>query len=143
MQLRPSVKLILAAYGACGLAEGLIIAYWLVHNPHPNPVLLLMVLPFAAQIWAATRHAAKLATLLTVSDGRVKFETGMMSRSTRTIDLNKVQDVRIDQSPLQRLLDVGDLSLETAGETSRLVMTAIDKPHQIADELLSLARHEH
>jgi len=143
MQVRQSVKLILAAYAVCGLMEGLIVAYWLVSEPRSNRIWLLFIIPIVLQIIAAKRHAEKLASTLTVSDGRIRYETGMLSRTTRTLELAKVQDVRVDQSPLQRLLDMGDLSLETAGESGRLVMTAIDRPRAVADELLDLARKSH
>lgn len=140
MLLRPSVKLILAAYGACGVLEGLIIAFWLLSEPRQNAVLALLVIPFIGQILAAKRHAERLATQLQVADGRIKFETGMFSKTTRAMELTKVQDVRVDQTPMQRLLDTGDLSLETAGETGRLTLGSVDRPHAAAEELLNLAR---
>jgi putative membrane protein len=141
MQVRQSVKMVLAAYAVCGLVEGLLIAYWVVSNPHPRPAFwLLLLIPFVGQIMAAKNHAMKLSSSLTVNDGRIRYESGMVSRTTRTLELAKVQDVRIDQTPMQRLLNLGDLSLETAGESGRLVMASIDRPQEIADELLNLAR---
>ena len=140
MQVRQSLKLVLAAYAACGIVEGLIVAYWLVSDPRPGWVWPLFLIPILGQIWAAKRHTEKLSSTLTVDDGRIRYETGMLSRTTRTLELAKVQDVRIDQSPLQRILDMGDLSLETAGENGRLTMPSIDRPRAIADELLNLAR---
>jgi putative membrane protein len=142
MQVRQSVKMVLAAYGACGLIEGLLIAYWLVSDPRPGAAFwLLLLIPLAGQLWAAKRHAEKLASLLTVADGRIRYESGMLSRTTRTLELAKVQDVRVDQTPLQRILNLGDLSLETAGESGRLTMPSIDRPREVADELLNIARH--
>jgi membrane protein YdbS with pleckstrin-like domain len=143
MQVRPSVKLVLAAYAACGLMEGLIAVLWFMSGPpRANWVWLLMAIPFVGQIMAASRHANKLATELKVDDGRIRFVTGMMSKSTRTLELDKVQDVRVDQTPMQRLLGMGDISLETAGESGRLALAAIDDPHKVADELLNLARQK-
>ena len=141
LEVRQSVKLVLAAYAACGILEGLIVAYWLVSDPRPNQVLFLLIIPFAGQIWAASRHANKLSSTLSISDGRIRYESGILSRTTRTLELAKIQDVRVDQSPMQRLLNMGDLSLESAGETGRLSMPSIDRPREIADELLNLARH--
>jgi membrane protein YdbS with pleckstrin-like domain len=143
MLLRPSVKLILAAYAFCGLLEGLILAYWLVSDPRQNAALVLMLIPFAGQVMAAKRHAERLSTQLQVADGRIKFETGLFNKSTRALELTKVQDVRVDQTPLQRVLNTGDLSLETAGETGRLTLGSVDRPHAVAEELLNLARRGH
>jgi hypothetical protein len=38
------------------------------------------------------------------------------------------------------MLSIGNLSLETAGETSRIVMPSVDQPHEAADRILALSR---
>ena len=77
---------------------------------------------------------------LTLADGKLRYQTGMLSRSTRTMELSKVQDVRVDQSLMQRIVGTGDISIETAGETSRLTMTNIDQPQSVADAILEAAQ---
>ena len=42
----------------------------------------------------------------------------------------------MDQSLGQRLFGVGDLSIETAGETSRLTVRSIDEPQEVADRIM-------
>ena len=64
-----------------------------------------------------------------------------MSKSTRLIQLPKVQDVRVLQSMGQRMLSVGDISIETAGENSRLVVENLDSPQQLAEQITDLAGH--
>jgi hypothetical protein len=56
------------------------------------------------------------------------------------MELSKVQDVRYDQTLGQRMINTGDLSLETAGETSRIVMPSIDRPKEVAEHILELSR---
>jgi putative membrane protein len=73
---------------------------------------------------------------LTVSSDKLRFETGFLAKSTRTIQLAKVQDVRVDQSLKQRVFGVGTLSIETAGEGSRLAVGDIDQPQALADEIM-------
>jgi uncharacterized membrane protein YdbT with pleckstrin-like domain len=65
----------------------------------------------------------------------------MMSKSTRLIQLPKVQDVRVIQSVGQRMFGVGDISIETAGENSRLVVENLDSPQQLAEQITDLAGH--
>jgi uncharacterized membrane protein YdbT with pleckstrin-like domain len=67
---------------------------------------------------------------------------GLLSKTTRNIQLSKVQDVRVDQSLGQRMLGVGNISIETSGETSRLTVANIDSPHAVADEIIA-ASQEH
>jgi hypothetical protein len=38
------------------------------------------------------------------------------------------------------MMNVGDLSLETAGESSRIVMASIDRPKEAAEHILELSR---
>ena len=68
---------------------------------------------------------------------RLRYETGLASKSTRTIQLAKIQDVRVDQRLSQRIFNVGDLSIETAGEASRLTIHNVDDPQGLADEVMS------
>jgi membrane protein YdbS with pleckstrin-like domain len=80
-------------------------------------------------------------TKTTVAGDRLRYETGLFAKSTRTLQLSKLQDVRVDQSVTQRMFGIGSLSLETSGETSRLTLDDVDNPQAVADELLNRAQH--
>ena len=41
---------------------------------------------------------------------------------------------------MQRVFNVGDLSIETAGEASRLTLANVDDPHKLADEIMNRAQ---
>jgi uncharacterized membrane protein YdbT with pleckstrin-like domain len=51
-----------------------------------------------------------------------------------------VQDVRVEQRLSQRIFNVGNLSIETAGEASRLTLLRVDDPHKLAEEILNRAQ---
>ena len=55
------------------------------------------------------------------------------------MEIKKVQDVRVDQTLGQRILGMGDISIETAGDSSRLTMRSIDRPQVVADQILDAA----
>jgi len=135
--VHPTLKFVHAAYGA---ALAVIVAGFVLQHefwstaPWWSPLVLCVLL-----LWAATRHIKRLAMKLTVSLDKLRFETGILSKSTRTIQLAKVQDVRVDQSLKQRMVGVGTLSIETAGEASRLVIHDIDQPQTLADEIMRRA----
>ena len=94
-------------------------------------------LPFVLLIWPVRRHIQRQFTRATIAGDRLRYEVGMMSKSTRNISLPKVQDARVDQSVMQRMLGVGNLSIETAGEASRLTLRNVDDPQKVADEILA------
>ena len=55
------------------------------------------------------------------------------------MEVSKVQDVRVEQTFMDRLLNLGTISIETAGETSRLTMAGMEEPQQVADSILEAA----
>jgi uncharacterized membrane protein YdbT with pleckstrin-like domain len=62
-----------------------------------------------------------------------------LSKTTRTILVSRIQDLTVHQRIGQRIFGVGDLSIETAGEASRLTIPEIDRPQEIADHINQLA----
>ena len=137
--VRPSMKFIRLGYVVVIL---LIIAAAVAQNQCKDslpPSLPQWAIPAAFAlllIWPITRHWEQRFTKMTMIGDKLRYETGMLSKATRTIQLSKVQDVTVKQSLGQRLGGVGDLSIETAGESSRLTFPNIDRPQVIADKII-------
>lgn len=101
----------------------------------------VMGLPVLLLIWPIRRHMAQRFTKATIAGDKLRYEVGALSKSTRNISLPKVQDARVDQSVIQRMFGVGNLSIETAGEASRLTMRNVDEPQKVADEILAASHN--
>jgi uncharacterized membrane protein YdbT with pleckstrin-like domain len=125
---------LLAAIVFLALEAGCLLSWNAVVGP------LVMAVPLLVLIWPAMRWLRRRLTKATIGGERLRYETGLLTKSTRTIQLPKVQDVRVDQSLFQRLVNVGDLSIETAGEASRLTVHNVDDPQALADEILNRAQ---
>ena len=131
----PTAKFIkVGAVLAAIVVIGLEILYWTQWNDGPRWV---MALPPLLMLWPALRYFKRQYTKATVTGDRLRYESGMASRSTRNIQLSKIQDVRVDQGVMQRMFGVGSLSIETAGESSRLTLLNVDKPQELADEIMN------
>ena len=91
-------------------------------------------------IWPAVRALRRKLTRTVITGDRLRYETGVAAKSTRNIQLSKIQDVRVDQRLMQRIFNVGDLSIETAGEASRLTIHNVDSPQSLADEIMDRAQ---
>jgi len=100
----------------------------------------LFVAPGILLLFVMIRHIQRRLVSLTVLGDRLRYESGLFSKTTRTIELVKVQDVRVDQTLGQRMVNIGDLSLETAGGSSRIEIDSVDRPQEAADHILELAR---
>lgn len=140
--IRPSMKQIKVGYL---LAVLVVVAAVVIHAKYleqqtpfpwlPAVSLLVLMLPIR-------RHIKRQAIKVTIDGDKLRYEAGLLSKTTRNIQLSKVQDVRVDQSIGQRILGVGDISIETSGETSRLTVDNIDGPQGVADEIIA-ASQEH
>ena len=139
--VRPTAKFIKAgAILAALVFLGLEIAYVAEWRDNDKltwvPIAAPLVLLWPAQRWLRRRFTKAVLT----ADHRLRYEVGITSKSTRNIQLSKVQDVRVDQRLAQRLWKVGDLSIETAGETSRLTILNVDDPQSLADDIMNRAQ---
>jgi uncharacterized membrane protein YdbT with pleckstrin-like domain len=135
--VRPSIKFVRFGYVAVFVLIGIALA---AASNYEAPLWLAAVAALLL-LWPAQRHLHLHFTKMTVTGDRLRYECGLLSKTTRTIQLSKVQDIRVDQSLGQRLAGVGNVSIETAGETSRLVVAGIDDPQGVADRLIE-ASHQ-
>ena len=136
LKVRPSAKLLIPLYLAAVAMSILIEVYR--RDSDPTLIYLHAISAFLI-LWTLLRHIGLNYTTLTVSGGKLRYQSGVMSRSTRTMEIKKVQDVRVDQTLGQRMLGMGDISIETAGDSSRLTMKSIDRPHAVAEQILDAA----
>ena len=132
--VRPTLKFIRAAYAV----EIVIVAACFIvrQQMYPDTPAWVPLLPGCLIVWTIVRHIRRLSMKVTITADKLRYEVGLLSKSTRTIQLAKIQDVRVDQSLPQRILGVGTLAIETAGESSRLAVEDIDRPQAIADEIM-------
>jgi uncharacterized membrane protein YdbT with pleckstrin-like domain len=136
LTIRPTLKFIQA--GAI-LAALVVVGLWIACWAYGAPQWVAYITP-AVLLWPAMRWLRRQFTKAVISGDRLRYATGVASRSTRNIQLSKLQDVRVDQRLAQRLWNVGDLSIETAGETSRLTIANVDGPQALADEIMNRAQ---
>jgi membrane protein YdbS with pleckstrin-like domain len=143
VRISTSVKTIQIGYIVCLLAAIGIAGYLLAIHNEDERMWALLALPALAAFYLMSRHIQRRLVKLTILEDRLRYEAGFLSKTTRTMELSKVQDVRVDQTVGQRMLNIGNLSLETAGESSRIVMPSVDRPHEAADRILELSRGRH
>lgn len=140
ISIRPTTKFLKAGTLACLIVSlGLESAYLALWQ-RAVPSHWVMILPALLLLWPAARWGRREASRTVVTADRLRYESGIASRTTRTIQLSKVQDVRVTQGVAQRMFNVGDISIETAGEASRLTLARVDDPHKLAEEILNRAQ---
>lgn len=141
MVVRPSIKLLKTAYIVAGVTIlSLAAAKAFDVLPFGEYWWVCFLPPLLYLIWIVTRHISLSLTRLVINEDRIRMETGLLSKQMHAIDVTKVHDVRVEQSVKQRVIGVGNLSVETAAHSSRIFMQDIDQPQVVADRILSLSR---
>jgi uncharacterized membrane protein YdbT with pleckstrin-like domain len=136
--VRPSLRLVRPLYYV-GFILLFVVAGLINNDREASGYYVLLIVPAIVLLWTVRLHLKQHFHLLTIGGGKLRYQTGMLSKTTRTMDLVKIQDVRVSQSLTQRILGVGSIYIETAGETGGLSMANIDQPQTVAEYILEIA----
>jgi membrane protein YdbS with pleckstrin-like domain len=99
---------------------------------------LVLVLGIAAAAIVLTVHWLRWRyTTFTLTDRRVMVGTGVLSRHTESIALDRVQDTAVRQSLLARVFRAGDVEIESAGRDGTEVLARIHDPQGFSNDLLN------
>ena len=134
--IHPTMKFIKLGYAGALLV---IIFFALANLWWQWPVWLAWLSPLLL-IWPLKSHLQNRMTRIAILEDKLRFDTGFLTKTTRTILISRIQDLTVSQRVSQRMFGIGDLSIETAGETSRLTIPQIDRPQDVADHIHELAR---
>ena len=102
-------------------------------------VILVLDLSFLARIFFSYLNLR--ATSYVIKKDGVHFHEGFFTRREKFIPVHKITDVRLIQAwPLQTLLGVGSIVLESAGFSSRLSMESVADPHTVYEHVKDLVK---
>jgi membrane protein YdbS with pleckstrin-like domain len=76
-------------------------------------------------------------TTFTLTDRRVVVGSGVLSRHTESIALDRVQDTAVRQSLVARIFRAGDVEIESAGRDGSEVLARIHDPQGFSNDLLT------
>lgn len=97
---------------------------------HPFLFLLLLISVvgiLAIGVWWVLHKGERLA----LSDREALLERGLLSRQRTEIALSSIRSVRITQSFGQRLFDVGNVELFSAGDVAEIAVRNMPRPGRI------------
>jgi uncharacterized membrane protein YdbT with pleckstrin-like domain len=85
----------------------------------------------ASAVWLLSRYGRWLTTHFVITNRRVIFRTGLLTKRGIEIPIDRVNTVYFHQSVWGRLVGVGDLLIESGGETGQQRFTDIRQPDRI------------
>ncbi|MDE3198217.1 MAG: PH domain-containing protein [Acidobacteriota bacterium] len=136
--VRPSMKTVWAGYVFAAIV--FIAGTWAYYRYLSDQPLWLTAIPLVAFLPPLRVHIRRKLVGMRLFEGHLTVESGFFTRTRRTVDVAKIQDVTFTQTLGQRLLGVGDLRFESAGESGSMGMRNVDRPRQIADLILEVAK---
>jgi putative membrane protein len=92
--------------------------------------VLLVSLFFRWLVWLRTHYH--------IGDDDIRIERGIISRTTRSIPYDRIQDVSIEQKPLARLMGLGEVKFETGGgegEDAKLSFVSVEEATRLRETI--------
>jgi len=134
--IRPSMKLIRVGYTLIFVLVFISVLVYANSSAVKHVPAWVAFLPALLFLWPLRNQVRRRFTQMILCGDKLRYETGIFTRSKRVIQLSKVQNVRVEQTLAQRLLRTGSISVETAGETSLLTMCNVDDPDQVTEAIM-------
>lgn len=127
------------------LLEALVVGVWsfvyfTILPPASQNILYLLAPVVVFSMLTSVAVLALNLTRLTIAPPQLNFESGLLTKTQRSFDLARIQDVRVEQSLAERMFGVGTISIETASAGGAIRMERIDSPKKVADQILAAAR---
>lgn len=85
----------------------------------------------ASAMWLMVRYSRWLTTHFVITNRRVIFRTGLLTKRGIEIPLERVTTVHFHQGVIERMLGAGDLLIESGGESGQQRFTDIRQPDRV------------
>ena len=86
------------------------------------------------------KHIQRRREVYTLTNYKLEMRYGLLAKTVRNIPLRNVQDVTVTSSVLQRLANLGDIVIDSASETGKILLSEIHHPERYADMILAELR---
>ena len=136
LDLHPHWRIFLAPGALVVLALAAVAIIAAVVDPQDPLVIWLAVIPAAiGLVWLGYRYTKWRTTHFVVTTDRVIYRSGVVSKAGQNIPLERINNVAFSQTVLERMLRVGDLVIESAGETGRQVFEDVLNPSRVENRI--------
>jgi uncharacterized membrane protein YdbT with pleckstrin-like domain len=82
------------------------------------------------------RHIQFRHTVYVLTNVKVEIQSGIFSKSAQSIPLRNIQNVTVSETFKERLINIGDVLIDTAAMEGKIMMSNIKNPRRYADLIL-------
>ena len=144
--LRPTLIFVLIRYGIAAvitIATAAVVG--IVSNRISGlsgPVAFAIILGVAIIVFSNPiyKHILRRRAVYTLTNHKLEMRYGIIAKITRNIPLRNIQDVTVTASVWQRLLNLGDIEIESASEAGKIILDDIHNPERYSNLILSELR---
>jgi len=135
LEIRPTLRFVVLGYLAVTALLVAAIAWWYLEG---TPVTQAAVAVAALlYIWPAIRHVQRRRIRCRLDGSNLRYEEGLLSTTARTIPVANIQDVTVRCGILQRIWGLGDIRIETAGDSASVEIDNVANPQPLAERILA------
>ncbi len=102
-------------------------------------IIVTLVVAAIAGMWLIVVWIRWQATAYTLTDQRIKIETGVFGRSSKTIPIDRIQDCTTKQTLFGRMLGYGRVEVDAAGAQGAEVLDHLPSPGAFRDQVFMLS----
>jgi uncharacterized membrane protein YdbT with pleckstrin-like domain len=102
-------------------------------------IIVTLVVAAIAGAWLIVVWIRWQSTAYTLTDQRIKIETGVFGRSSKTIPIDRIQDCTTKQTLFGRMLGYGRVEVDAAGAQGAEVLDHLPSPGAFRDQVFMLS----
>jgi uncharacterized membrane protein YdbT with pleckstrin-like domain len=141
--VRPTMIFVLVRYIVAALIVIGTAALMGVLSPRVSAqVAFLVILGVALLVFSnpVYKHILRKREVYTLTNHKLEMRYGIIAKIVRNIPLRNIQDVTVTASVWQRFLNLGDIEIDSASETGKIVLDDIHHPERYANQILGELR---
>ena len=137
LEIRPTMKFVGLRYMIVALVELGAAVWWVSRDDTLS--LGVLIASFALNVWPVAKHIERQRSRCRLEGSHLRYEHGIFTTTVKTMPVAKIQDVTVHRTLNQRIWGVGNLQIQTAGETSNVEIPNVDDPEAVGQEILEAA----
>ena len=132
--LPPAILLVLVAIADLTFLQPINQPTFLLQVQHLRIYLALAAIAIAG-IWLIVVYIRWQSTTYTLTDQRIKIETGVFGRQSKMIPIDRIQDCTTKQSVFGRMIGYGRVEVDAAGAQGAEVLDHMPNPNAFRDQV--------
>lgn len=103
-------------------------------------LLLILIVALVAFSIPLYKHILRHREVYTLTNHKLEMRYGLIAKTIRNIPLRNIQDVTVTSSVWERLINIGDIVIDSASESGKIRLSNIHRPERYADMILDELR---